>query len=411
MRLFLFLSVAVWLPAQTSLTIVPDVITHCAPNGLGRATLVWNSSGPGPVQVRVGAPDGPSMTSLVPPQGAAPTGDWVSDLTTFVLTDSGTQELARATARVRCNPAGEVLPAGLAAASFFPLAVGDEWVYATDSRVITAGYVIRRITRAELIGDTAWFVVEQTTSGQNTPTETRYRNDSQGRIYQLTFQGEQLWLDPTSPPDPAAFLKIDARGLLTQSSVGEFRDTLNYEVLIGFLVMERGVFARGIGLMMNSQTMLSGSSGGFLQNMNLVYARIDGHIFYTAPSNSIELGVDANDFDVTNKITPNCAVPCYFVACGITPGADPPGTYKPCFQARVRLGPPASDGTVDLDLLDGSNTSVFHVTLAAPAESDAIVFRQIPLYSAPNLPVPPGAYRLRAQSPDGRAAVAPIQLH
>jgi hypothetical protein len=328
MRYLVFFS-AVCIHAQTTLTLVPDVITHCSNNvvSVGRATVVWNYSGPGPVQVRVVAPDGPSMTGLVPSNGTAPTGDWVHDGLVFVLADAGSQELARATAHVRCNPAGEVLPAGLAAASYFPLQVGDEWVYADNDRTITGAYITRRVARAELIGTTLWFVIEDTVSGDNKPAETRFRNDDQGRIYQLTFQGEQLWLDPTNPANPSAILKIDGRGFLVQTPVGQFRDTLSYNGFFGGLVMENGVFTRGIGLLMRSQNMLSGSSGGFLQSLNLVYARIDGHIFYTAPSKSIELGVDANDFDVSNKNTANCALPCYFVACGLGGPVDPPGAY------------------------------------------------------------------------------------
>src|ERR1700736_4750850 len=151
MRYLVLLS-AVCVQAQTTFTLLPNVITHCSSNivGLGRAAVVWNYPGPGPVQVRVVAPDGPSMTGLAPSRGTAPTGDWVHDGLVFVLTDAGSQELARATARVKCNPAGEVLPAGLAAASYFPLQVGDEWVYAVNNRSITSAYFTRRISRAEL---------------------------------------------------------------------------------------------------------------------------------------------------------------------------------------------------------------------------------------------------------------------
>src|SRR5260370_12821150 len=161
---YLIFFFAVCIHAQTTLTLLTDVITHCSNNvvSLGRTSVVWNYPGPGPVQVRVNAPDGPSMTGLALSQGTAPTGDWVHDGLIFVLTDAGSQELARTTAHVKCNPAGEVLPAGLAAASYFPLQVGDEWVYADNDRIITGAYITRRVARAELIGNTLWFVIEDT---------------------------------------------------------------------------------------------------------------------------------------------------------------------------------------------------------------------------------------------------------
>lgn len=405
MRSLVFLCVSCSLLAQTSLTLNPEVITHCAPNGLGHLTAVWNYSGPGPVQVRVLSSNGPSMTGPTLPQGNAQSGEWVRDGMMFVLTDAGTQELARATARVQCNFAGEVLPTALAVASYFPLRVGDEWVYLVNSRLITSAYVTRRISRAELVGNTAWFVIEQTVSGEANPQETRFRNDNQGRIYQLTTQGEQIWLDPTAMPDPSAILKVDGRGFDLKTPIGIFHDALSYDRR-ETLILERGMFARGIGLVTSSQQMLTGSSGGFLQGLDLVYAKIDGHIYYATPSHSIELGVDATDFDVTNQKAPNCAVPCYFVACGFVPGADPPGTYKPCFQARVQF----QSASVDLDLLDAASNSVFHLTLASPGDSDSIVFRQVPLYSTPNHPFPTGSYRLRAQTTDGAAAFASIQV-
>src|SRR5258708_38034987 len=116
---YLIFFFAVCIHAQTTLTLVPDVITHCSNNvvSVGRTTVVWNYPGPGPVQVRVNAPDGPSMTGLAPSQGTAPTGDWVHDGLVFVLTDTGSQELARTTAHVKGNPPGEELPARLAHAS------------------------------------------------------------------------------------------------------------------------------------------------------------------------------------------------------------------------------------------------------------------------------------------------------
>src|SRR6266850_3489411 len=123
---FLLFSAAC-LNAQTICQIRPDVITECSANGLGRATILWNYSGTGPVQVRVG-PAGVPMTGLQPPIGSGDTRDWVSDGLLFTLVDSGGHELARATARVKCSPFPDSIGAALLASSYFPLQVGNEWV-------------------------------------------------------------------------------------------------------------------------------------------------------------------------------------------------------------------------------------------------------------------------------------------
>ena len=402
--------------AQTTITFDPPLVTHCNSSALGSGTVSWSSDGPGQVQVRIGAVDGTSLTGLVSPQGSVAVNDRVTDGMIFILTDGGSQELARtAPVIVRCNPAGEVLGPALAAASYFPLQVGDEWIYSYSSRSVTSIYLTRRISQAVFIGEVAWFVLEETFSGSAQPSLSWFRNDDMGRIYQLTSQGEKLWLDPSAPPDPSATLRITGRGGAVQVPAGRFQDSLSYQVVNGGLDLETGMFARGIGLATNSHTMLTGSSGGFTEGMTLVYSRIDGHIVYGSPLSSLELGVESNSFDISGKNTANCAVPCYFVACGLVPGTDSPGTYKPCFQARVRMGQTGSltgsnVQSCDLDLLDSSNNSLYHATLTGTSDNESIIASQVPLYVTPNQPFAPGSYQLRAQTPDGRVSIAPIQL-
>jgi hypothetical protein len=134
----------------------------------------------------------------------------------------------------------------------------------------------------------------------------------------------------------------------------------------------------------------------------------------------VGLSVESNDLDVSGGNVTNCAIPCYFVACGITPGADPPGTYKPCFQARVRLEnlPVQDSTTLDLDLIDAGDRSVFHTSAtvaAGQAQPDSILVRQLQLYTAPNQPVPPGTYRVQVKAKvsaggDSATAVIPVQV-
>jgi hypothetical protein len=407
------------LSGQTVFQIRPDVITECSSNGLGRATILWNYSGTGPVQVRVG-PAGIPMTGLQPPIGSGDTRDWVSDGLLFTLVDSGGHELARATARVKCSPFPDPIAAALASTSYFPLQVGNEWVYRFDSRFGTASYVTMRVAGARIIGDQAWYSV-LTGDNPQTAIETLYRADAQGRIYQLDVNGREiLWLDPTANPNPAAVLQIlNGRGQPLRNSLGNFPDALGY-VIMQSLSRETGTFARGVGRINSSTTMLTGSSGGFVDGLDLVYARIGGNIRFATPSLSVGLSVESNNLDVSGGNVTNCAVPCYFAACGLVPGADPPGTYKPCFQARVRLEnlPVQDSTTLDLDLIDAGERSVYHTSAtvaAGQAQPDSILVRQLQLYTAPNQPVPPGAYRVQVKAQvsaagDTATATIPVQV-
>ena len=98
------------------------------------------------------------------------------------------------------------------------------------------------------------------------------------------------------------------------------------------LILERGVFAAGVGLVSSQSTLLSGSSGGFAQSMDLVDAGIAPNTVITTGADGLELSVERTDLDATGRQVTNCAIPCYFVACGLG-GADLPGTYKPLRRA------------------------------------------------------------------------------
>jgi hypothetical protein len=408
---FIVLLAAVSCAKAQVVTVAPAVITHCDSYGHGIGLVIWNYDGPGPVVVHVDSSSGPPFTGPSDPSGSQWTGQWVVDEQVFVLTDISGRELGRVAARVKCNPEGEVLLPGLASATYFPLQVGDQWIYNYSSRVVTSEYRMLRVSRAEIIGNDVWFVIEESTSGSSAVTESRYRNDAMGRVFQLTAQGPQLWLDPTWDPNPSAILKISGHGIGAQTPAGTFSNTISYAALLNGLFLETGALARGIGRVYSSSNVLAGSSGGFSDSYTLVYAKIDDHIVYSAPAVAIQLSVEATSFDVSNRKAPNCAVPCYFVACGLVPGADPPGTYKPCFGARVQLGRIGwEEQSVDLELLDDTGRSVYRTTASAPQDQMSTVERPIPLYSSPNTPFSTGAYQLRARTPDGRTATTPIHI-
>jgi hypothetical protein len=138
----------------------------------------------------------------------------------------------------------------------------------------------------------------------------------------------------------------------------------------------------------------------------LIEASLAGGLHLALGSPSVQLGMESLTLDLTGKLAPNCAVPCYFVACYLAPGADPPGTYKPCARARVGLAnwPAGNSRTVDIQLLAPDGTVVFDFKMAMDAAPDeAVSDVQVPLYSAPNQPFPAGAYKLVATTADGVA--------
>ena len=188
-------------------------------------------------------------------------------------------------------------------------------------------------------------------------------------MYRLTSpNSEQLLFDPAGTT-PGALYKVLNTGRPATSAVGNFADTLNYD-WFNPLSDEQGTYARGAGLITSSTRMLTGSSGGFVESHTLVHARIGGNLVFSAPAPTLELTAESRDLDVTGGHVTNCAIPCYYAACGIGSPVDPPGTYKPCFQARVRLqesiaGFATADAqtrTVLLDLLDSGGRVVSGAT-------------------------------------------------
>ncbi len=297
--------------------------------------------------------------------------------------------------------------AGLATGSYFPLDVGDRWVYRIDTRVQTASYETWRVDRtAVLNGKTyAVFAIE----GPGTfYYEMYYRADGRGRVYTPTATGgEQLFLDPTGQLFGAT-LQITSKGGGAQSSLGTFPNALGYLNDLNELTRETGVLVRGLGLLNSTAILLSGSSGGDTQIRTLVEAQVAGGIIFPAPTAGVELGIDNLTPDVTGMNVTNCAIPCYFAACYIA-GADPVGTYKPCAQARVGLAnwPASASRSVLVQFVapDGSIPFQSNLTMdASPTES--VMFIQVPLYSAPNVPLLSGTYQLVAKSADGVAQSA-----
>jgi hypothetical protein len=399
MRFALILVAVSAAPAQI-LSISPAVITQCT-NGLGRATLSWNSPLNTQVQIRVLARDGTPMTGLEPPNGSAQTEDWVRDGMAFFLVTPDDVVIDQVTARVNCSGTPDTTTAAFTALPiYFPMQAGNRWVFRTNSRIETSGYTTWIFTRTEQIAGQTWFILETRFGGSSDFAETAYRAADNGQVYRMpgypSDTHEELWLDPNGGPLSSAVLKTQSVGVPVNTPFGELPG-LQYQSY-GSLTLETGTFVEGLGLLTSSTDMITGSSGGFTFGLDLVEARIGQAIYYTTPSLSVSVAAENSVLDVTNKKVTNCAVPCYFAACGLAPGSDPPGTWKPCFQARVRASlPPAMTLPLDaeLDLVNSSGVAVYQQALGlsavAPA-GEATAYVQIPLFSAPNIPFPPGNY-------------------
>jgi hypothetical protein len=296
--------------------------------------------------------------------------------------------------------------AALATGTYFPLDVGDRWVYREDIRVATATYQTWRVDRIETVNGNVYSVIA-IEGPYGYYGESWFRADGSGRVYLSTGAGDVLFMDPTTVTPNSGEVQLESLvGAPTTTALGTFPDTVPYVNYVDELDIEKGILARGIGLLSSTTTMITGSSGGPILIRTLVEAHVAGGIDFPAPQASIELGMESLNLDVSGGNVTNCAVPCYFAACSLAPGADPAGTYKPCAQARVALKnwPAGGSRSVTLQLLAPGGSTAFTSTLAMDSSpTDSVTFLQVPLYSAPNQPFAPGTYQLQASTADGAA--------
>jgi|SoiMethySBSTD1v2_1073268.scaffolds.fasta_scaffold172259_2 hypothetical protein len=297
--------------------------------------------------------------------------------------------------------------AALAAGSYFPLEVGNRWVYRIENGFESRAYQTWSVDRVEEHDGRTYFVVAIRSKG-SLLGESLFRVDDGGRVFLRTGLGDLLFLDASDSTGNAQ-LRIQSKGIPFRAPIGSFSDTLNYRNSIDAFRLELGTLGRGIGLLASTATLLTGSSGGFYEGRTLVEAVIGGRLQFTLNSTGLQLGLESLSLDLTGKQADNCAIPCYSAACGWFGLADPPGTYKPCARARVALTnwPADASRTVRLKLFSPDGQALIDQTVSIEREpGEAATFSQLRLYSQPNQPFPPGAYRLEAATEDGAAQSA-----
>ena len=351
-----------------TLTITPSDNYNCQ-NGESTAVISWSGAS-GPVQVHVMQPTGPALTGVRDPSGSVTTGNWVSDGLQFFLVDQSGVVEAAATAHVSCGGTAQTLDQGLTGGSYFPLQVGNTWVYRYNNREVTASYVIWTITGTEVINGMTY---DERSSGR--VIVGRYRGDDTGVIHTLTASGDHVYLDPTASA---------AQATSYSGPLGTFPGALGIASNTNSLESDQSVFVRGFGLANLQAQMLSGSSGGFLDSMDLVEARLNG-VRLSVPNASVSLGIESTDLDLTDQTAPNCPLPCYYVACGIGgPPPDPPGTYRPCVEIRLETTALQTANTVQVQFLDSTGAVIYSTaaswTIRAANSFDYI---RVPLYTIP----------------------------
>jgi hypothetical protein len=396
MRLFPLFYAAILASGATLSVTVPPYLSDC-PNGYATASLSW-SGATGQVQIRVGSATGPAMTAFTNPTGTAQAGPWVTDGMQFFLVDQSGAVQASAAATFSCGGTPRTLDLGVTGGSYFPLAVGNTWVYRSDSRFTTADYTVWSITGTQVIGGQTYYVLAETIPVP-TPAYSGViallRAGANGVIYQNTSAGDQIYLDPNASGIPRP---------VYSGPLGTFTDAVETTVNSGGFELTRSIYVRGLGLANMQTQILTGSDGGFSDGYELVDVRVDG-IHLSLPAPKIALAIENTDLDLNDQLVPNCAVPCYFAACRFVPGADPPGTYRPCAQVRIDTSAAVSGYSVLLQLLNANGTAVFQKTTPV-AGSSGLAYVQLPLYTAPLVLFPAGDYKLAASIVGQNATLA-----
>lgn len=308
----------------------------------------------------------------------------------FLVSASGAVE-AQAVARVQCGSGDPLLAAG----TWFPLQVGNTWVYRVDSRAGTANYVTWRITwRAEANGQ-SYYVM-----GRGGNSVAWRRESADGRVWSAApGEAEAVLIDPAAQAMAGA-VAVPGGTASPASLVRVVRSALSEE---------RQTYARGVGMARSVTNMLTGSSGGFTIGYELVEARLEGgRVRFAADAPKVSLAVERTVLNVSGRAVTNCAIPSYCVACGLI-GADPPGTYKPCVQARIEAPPGAT--AIDVTLRDAAGAVIYRVR-RAPNPPAALEYMQIPLYARPNEAFAAGNYVIgcRATLGDGSQSEATLPV-
>jgi hypothetical protein len=204
----------------------------------------------------------------------------------------------------------------LSGGSYFPLAVGNTWVYQYSDRVTTSSYLVNTITGTQTIDGQTYFTLYSPKTRLGPPTTLMLLGgDDKGVTWQNTGSGDQIYLDPGTTG-------VQQTGY--SGSFGGFSDAIMPPpTLIASLTRTSLIFVRASGLVNSQSILLEGSGGGLAGGYDLVDVQVDG-VHLSVPAPALSLSVESATLDLTNKLAPNCAVRCYFAACGLAPALTRP---------------------------------------------------------------------------------------
>ncbi|MEO5925909.1 MAG: hypothetical protein ABIR70_18970 [Bryobacteraceae bacterium] len=381
------------LSAQAAtLTIEPLVIYDCT-GTVGKATVRWKDAS-GPVQVLVGSSQA-VFTGLSGTSGSAETGTWVGDGLEFRLVNQKGEVEALTTAHVECD--ARVPANGLVSESYFPLQVGNRWIYKTDSRFVTSDYVIWTITGMKRVTD-RWYSEVTVTRGANSSVVGYYREEA-GIVYALSGT-------PEVPREDVYLNAALEQHAPFANALGSYPDAA-FQTLTSLFNRSDRVFVKGVGLVRSNGRITTGSNGGFSDGIELVEFRMANGV-HVEPSVTSRVSLSAPVvFDVTGRDLTNCAIPCYYAACGLGSPVDPPGTYKPCGRVRLEA---AAEGDFQVELTLTGPTGELYRAPALTGSGEAVRYVQMPLYGEGNKLFPAGKYTLLARVKNSRVDLGTAQI-
>lgn len=161
-------------------------------------------------------------------------------------------------------------------------------------------------------------------------------------------------------------------------------------------------FVRGVGRSFTRMEQLGGSSGGFSSSETLVEASINGKLYRIA-----EAAQPSVDLNLAERFR-NCAMPCYYVACGLGSPVDPPGANKPCLEARIAASSLNFNSNLVLSITS-SQGQLRYEQIIPTSNSQPVLYHSLPFYDqrsigSPITLFPPGDYfiTLTALDPSGK---------
>ncbi len=286
-----------------------------------------------------------------------------------------------ATAKAEADPACR--------SEWLPLETGNYWVYQSSTRFVTNSFHTLRVLGTYELSGQVWCQMED--AGRL----FFLRTDKEGRIFQRSLQSaaESIYLDPRGlkPYTLTSNLGFTAQAIDYSPSASLSRDTSTY--------------ASGLGRTSSSSFIATGSNGGFSGSDSLLEMRISDKIYRVIPTPP----------EITLSLDPsfaNCAIPCYYAACGIGSPVDPPMALKPCLGARTAGTNLPGNSLLRLSIADATGTTRYEQYIPKAAGA-SVQFISLPFYyqertGTPITLFPPGDYivTLWLLDPAGKLAAA-----